>query len=252
MSDNIIDGEFTEKDKNFQEIQEIDNIENLSISASSIDTSTENVDDELVSELLVLNIDPQYDLYPFEDERPEHLFQAPTYGRQNGESIEGHQKFLTYAILPPGDRTIQRAYEDYWKDRHERKGGVPKSIPRSLFQLAKHWRWKERAYAADLTRYQKAEDRWVERDAERRDEDWDAGRILRNKALIALNKINVSGDERLSAATIARFIELASSLQDRSIPELQLNQTQITDLLASLPEDRQGRIIRILAAEIRG
>jgi len=245
MTEEIIDAKFIESNED-------DVVSEEEVVVDTLATLEDDEADEL-SKLLAMDTSPQYDLYPLDDVRPETLFSPPIYERQEGESIVNHQKFLTFALISPGDRTVQRAYEKFWEERHKRTlGHTPKNIPVSFYQTAKHWRWSERAYALDLTRYQKIEDKWVERDADRRDEDWNVGKQLREKALQALSKINLDNGDKLNAATIARYLELASSLQQKSVPEVELNTVQITDLLESVSGDRKDRIVRILAAEIRG
>lgn len=189
-------------------------------------------------------VDAQYDLYPIELARPIDLFQKPLYKRQPGETLIGYQQFIVYANIHPGNRTIQNAWLA-WNDDQGKKRGTPST---SFFNLARHWRWKERAYILDLQKTKLAQRVWVERDVERREQDWDAGQALREKAFQSLKTID---PEDMGANSIARFFDLASALQEKSVPQSGLDVNDLTNLLKSMPDDRRGKIIEIVAARIR-
>jgi hypothetical protein len=200
----------------------------------------------------ILGGSPRYDLFPLDEARPFELFEKPIYNRQPGESNIRYQQFLTYASIPVEKRSFAESWRKWIAERRPEKGirkdGKLITMSGDWTNAARHWLWEERAYSLDVSRLRLREQQWIERDIERREKDWEAAATLREKALEALEKLE---SDDITTGIIARYIELASNIQERTIPHLQLNQTQIKDLLSSASDEKRGEVIRILMAEIK-
>jgi len=189
--------------------------------------------------------DPMYDLYPPEAKRPKDLFKQPIYDRQLGESQNEYQRFLVFASLPPAKRTVLRA----WREWNAQNEGSLTTKPSNQFRnISSHWRWGERAYVLDLQKVKLSQQIWIERDIERREQDWQVGDELRQKAFAALDTLNA---DELGPSSIAKFFALASDLQKESVPETGLNSDDLGNILNNLPKDRRDRVIEIVVAKAK-
>ncbi len=174
-------------------------------------------------------------------QRPLDLFVRPLYKKQPHETVAEYQQYLAYAKLPPALRTVDNAFKE-WNQKKRYKHTTQK-----FRQNAAHWRWQERALAIDVQKNRVLENRWMVKETQRREDDWDVGGALRDKAMDALEKLDI---DDLSPRNITTFLELASKLQQDAIPNMQLSQGGIQALLGSLDDNRRGRILRLFAAEI--
>jgi len=78
---------------------------------------------------------------------PEHLWE-----RQPGESAQAFGGFECYRRLPPGERSLQRAWEDHCNrpgQARERRGKGASGPHGHWTRWMSRWRWKERALAWD-------------------------------------------------------------------------------------------------------
>lgn len=207
--------------------------------------SVEVIEGEVVEGEVVDSPDPDID---YKQPRPIELFSNQYYEQQPDEDNVRYQKFLTFASQPSEKRTVQRAWEIWAKERRDLKEGdhIPR-VPNSFYNTSRHWRWQERSHALDIQRMKLAEQIWIERDVERREEDWGIGNDVRKKAVTALNGLDT---DDLSPGMILKYLEVASNLQRDAVPSMKLNQNQLKSLITSLPEERRGRVIRILMAEV--
>jgi len=189
--------------------------------------------------------DPMHDLYPMTIKRPQDLFKEPLYDRQIGESADVYQRFLVFSSLAPAKRTIKQA----WREWNRQNDGNMASKPSGPFRdMANHWRWTDRAFSLDLNRNKAIQQIWIEREVARREDDWNAGSELREKAFDALAMLDA---DDIGSATIAKFFALASDLQEKAVPESGLDTSDLTSILDSLPKDRRDRVIEIVAAKVK-
>ena len=187
---------------------------------------------------------PRYDLYSINKPRPTEQFREPIYERQPGESLADYRKFLTYAAIPPDDRSAAMA----WRKWRELNGKDPTTyITHNFSNVAVHWRWADRAFMIDMRRNEIAERIWIERDVARREADWSAAQELREKGLSSLQNID---DDMLGPNSIAKFLKLASDLQKDAVPSANLNEKTLSNIMDSLPEDRRGKVLEIVMARI--
>lgn len=191
---------------------------------------------------------PCYNVFSMEEPRPKKLFIKPIYRRQLGESKTDYRHLLTFAALPFDKRTVANTWRK-WMRQNKEEGDYSDQVSGYWYRMSKHWRWDERAYAMDIGRLRATEQIWMERDLERREADWSAATQLRNKAVRALSELDT---DDITPRTIATYVELASNMQSRVIPHLNLDTTQVSDILSSLSNDRRGKVLRILMAEIQG
>jgi len=188
--------------------------------------------------------DPQYELYPIDRPRPIKLFKEPLYDRQKGESLLEYNKFLAFASMHPDSRTIQGAW-DTWRESDGKKKSY---VSKEFRELSAHWRWTDRAFMLDMHRNDIAEQVWIQREIDRREADWGAAGDLRAKALEALENLDAT---RIGPQAIAKFIQLASSLQQDAIPDKSLDGKTLGNIMESIPESRRGDVIEIAMARIK-
>ena len=195
-----------------------------------------------------------YEIFNRRKRRPLGVFVRPYYERQYGETLENYRKFLAYASLEPSRRNSKNAWKVWATETY---GSVEDAIKvkkskRVSFEgfadTGRHWRWNERAIVMDIAKTRLSQQIWISRDLQRREEDWDAASKLRMKALAALEKLDA---EDLSPSIIGQYIELASVLQQKAVPHMQLTEVEAQKILNGLPAERRSRIVRILMAEFK-
>ena len=137
-----------------------------------------------------------------------------------GETAKAFEAFEYYRRLPPGERSLQRAWEDYWNrpgnalHRSKKRAGKPYG---HWTRWMSKWRWQERALAWD------AEQSEIERD-QRLD------RELRERAQAhaeELRQRQLMKEEARAARAVGRRILMrilqgidARQLEGMSVPEL--------------------------------
>lgn len=220
-----------------EEMSEAIDVIDVASDSDFIEELTENED--VNNGIIVYTTDPS-PMSPDNPIRPIEYFDIkPIYMQQQFEDNKCYSILLAYMALPAGERSLVRAY-NVWKTREV---AAP---PTWIFAISKFWRWKERAHLSDIHRANAIKEKWIERDLERREEDWAAATKLRQKGLQALY---VMLPENLDPQDTGKFLELASKLQSQAIPNLEISGAEMESILSSLPEERRSKIIRIVAAE---
>lgn len=169
--------------------------------------------------------------------------------RNLNETDRQYLFFKTFASIPPGGRNTRAAYRK-WVGRYDPNKSTPDLKPSEDFVFAsKTFFWEERAAARDAYLLDFDQDDWLSKDRERRERDYQIAEKLREKALTALENIQI---DELSPTMIVRFLEVASTLQRNSIPKTQLEKDEINDLMGMLPSDKKEQVIAILMSRAKG
>ena len=155
-----------------------------------------------------------------------------------GEEDHAYAMFLAFAQIPPAERSLSEGWRR-WSGRNTMNSGY--------YTNGNNWKWGERAARRDIAKIQAEEKEWLERDMERREQDFLVGEELRKMAKEAMPDVELD-----SPMSIARYIALASDLQEKAIPKLNLQTPEeVSSLLSMLPVERRDIVIRMLiAAEI--
>lgn len=159
-----------------------------------------------------------------------------------GETDTYYKMFLTYAGIPPGQRTVESSWQKW--------SGKKTQVSTAFYEKYRKFRWRERATAWDIVRMRDVQDDWLMRENMSRDSDYEIGRAFKRIARIALDEYKENYDS-LTPNQIARFAELGSSLERGAIPDLKLKRNEIIELVNALPTDKKDAVIKILMAEIR-
>jgi len=172
-------------------------------------------------------------------------YKEPIWERQTelGENPKDYAAFLCYSQIHPSKRTIGQAWRNWSKKDTGGMSGNFKS--KSMI-----YHWDERAAAWDIEKINDSKQDWIMRDETRRDGDYEIGALLKEIARGRLTSI-VDGEEHISPGIAARFAELGSKLQGDAIPNISLEQDEITGLFKALSEQRRESIVAILLAKFQ-
>jgi hypothetical protein len=141
-----------------------------------------------------------------------------------GETAKAFEAFEYYRRLPPGERSLQRAWEHYWdrpgnaRARHQQEAGKPHG---HWTRWMSRWRWRERALAWDEEVAALARDQELERELKAKLQEQEEE--IRQRRLMR--------EEARAARAVGRRI-LARILQ--GVEAGQLEQMQVSDLLPHL------------------
>jgi len=151
------------------------------------------------------------------------------------EEDHAYAMFVAFAQVPPADRSMSEGWRR-WSGRNTQNSGY--------FKNAGLWKWQERAARWDIAKIQAKEKEWIERDMDRREADFLVGGELRKMAKEAMPDVELD-----SPMSIARYIALASELQEKAIPKLNLQTPEeVSSLLNLLPPERRDTVVRMLIA----
>lgn len=164
------------------------------------------------------------------------------WDKQPGETAKEYAMFVTYASLPNSTRTLKQTTRIY----SGKPGAVNTETARAA---ARKNNWIERAAAWDVEKLRRKEQQWLERDASRREQDYNVGEKLRAKAIEALDYIDE--DELRDPKNIARMLELASNLQQAAVPPTRLEADHVKQILSRLPDDRRKVVVELLMARVQ-
>ncbi len=158
-------------------------------------------------------------------------YQQPVWSQQPGETRKGYAMFLAYSNIPPAERSYTVGWRA-WSGKNTAVSGQYK------IQGYK-WHWVERALALDEHRELEKRLLWDEREMLRREQDWNAGQKLRDKALPALEKVEIA-----TASEATTMIQVASNLQRNAIPDVDLPADQIQQILAGLDPEKKEIVLK--------
>lgn len=168
----------------------------------------------------------------------------PIWEQQPEEHKTHFMYFMIYAGLKPSERTYQRA----WNILVDETSRMGKPASEYFKRVGRHWSWAERAAAKDFFDAQAAQTRWIERDKERRETQYELGGKLVAQSKRVLDKIEQLPDDQIRVSlTEAKDVALAGTqLQEASIPSMQLAVDQMQWLLSALPEEKRILVIQKL------
>ncbi len=171
----------------------------------------------------------------------QELTHEPIWERQPGEKSSYFSMFIAYAALEPGQRSLANGWKR-WSGKDSKRSGA-------YGNAAATWRWIDRVAAWDAYKAEQQQHKWLTRDLDRREQDYEVGGKLRTKATKALDEL---GDDDLNDPKIvAQFLALASDLQEKAVPKVQLQPDQIQQVLSSLSLERREIVLKMLVAEIK-
>ena len=163
----------------------------------------------------------------------------PIWEQQAQEPDNYYAAFLQFCSLPMGKRKIvdgMKLWTGSDKFSWDYKG------------VAGQWKWQERAAKRDLYLAQQAEEQWIQRDLERREQIYNLGKRLLSTGEKGLDDIDETTINNPMAVT--RLISLGHELTASSIPQAKLEADQVSEVLARLPEERRKTVLEILMARI--
>lgn len=168
----------------------------------------------------------------------------PIWEQQPTEHKSFYMYFQLYCTLKPFERTYAKAWE-LLNSGTSREG---KPVSTYFKRIGQMWSWVERAAAKDFHDAQTAQSRWMERDKERRETQYELGGKLVTQSKRILNKIEGLPDEQLKVSlSEAKDVALAGTqLQEAAIPSVQLAVDQMQWLITSLPEEKRILVLQKL------
>jgi hypothetical protein len=176
------------------------------------------------------------------NELGKELTHEPIWERQPGEKPQHFRMFLAFASLENGsNRNIKRAWQK-WSGKETATGG-------QFATVAATWRWMDRAAAWDAFKLEQQQQKWLIRDGDRRENDYNAGGKLRDRALAVLD--DMDDQDLKDPFVVAKMIQLGSDLQQKAIPNVQLQSDQIQQVISALPLERREIVLKMLVAEIK-
>lgn len=173
----------------------------------------------------------------------------PVWDQQKdlGEKDGPYMMFLLYAGMKPSERTVRRAWEKWIADTTREEKNPPPSG--TFTSISKSFCWEERAAQRDLQMLRDTYSKWVDRSQLIREEDWKAGKSIREKAYIALDRMaNKPENLDLGLSEIASLFKMASQLQTGALPAIinNMGSGQIRELMKSLPNEKRTEVLRIV------
>jgi len=165
----------------------------------------------------------------------------PLWSQQPSEPNGAYGIFKAYMLLPEGKRSLKRAYHRYL----EMQGKKPANPGGDLANLAKVWKWEERAKLYDAYRLKQADAEWIDREVELREQMFLAGSLLFDKAIEALKGVE---PEKIPLPLIPKYLDMAVKLMERAKPNL--DKEALDTILQSLPPERKRRVLTILMAKL--
>lgn len=168
----------------------------------------------------------------------------PIWEQQPTEHKTFYMYFQIYCSLKPFERTYAKAWEVMVSG--SKKEGLPVST--YFKRVGRTWSWAQRAAAKDFHDAQIAQARWIERDKERRENQYELGSKLVNQSKRILNKIESLPDEQLKVSlSEAKDVAVAGTqLQEAAIPSVQLTVDQMQWLITSLPPEKRMLVLEKL------
>lgn len=172
---------------------------------------------------------------------PVDVLIPPIWERQPGESPEAYTALLN--SFTASDRISLRS-----PDSH-----LPVQVNHSrnqITQWANKWRWTERRVAHDEWLKRRAQEVWIERDWQRREEDFNAGQQLRDVARNSLQTYLDDPTRELPINQVPFFLKIASDLQGAAIPDGSLSQDEIRDIISTMPDEKRKLLIQLMVARM--
>jgi len=171
-----------------------------------------------------------------------HELEEPIWEQQQGENRKLYTMFIQFANLKPTDRMTPTS----WKLYTEGSSKEGKPVTQYYRLLAHVFRWKERAAARDFHLATSQQSKWLERDQERRDNDFELGTKLIQQADRILEVLK--GGPALGTLTEAKDAAVAgATLRERAVPSLQFAADQIGWLLNVLPPEKRTDVLKQVA-----
>jgi len=162
-----------------------------------------------------------------------------------GEHTVIYAQFVAYRSMRPVERNYSSGWR-MWTKGTDQEGG---QISTTYQTTARNFLWNERAAAYDIYKLQDRYREWGQRDWMWRDDVWEAGSKLHERATKALETADT---KNMSLLEIAQLMKIANELRVAAIPSLgTLNTMQIREVLSALPDAKREHVIRIVMAEIR-
>lgn len=166
-------------------------------------------------------------------------FTHPVWEQQPEEPKRSFAQFLHYATLPKGTRTIEGAWRKWHGEASSGRSGA-------YFRNSTKWQWKARAELWDIFKEQQIHDRWMIRDVDRRERDYEVGGKLRDKAERALENL----EDEASPMEITTMLQTASKLQEAAVPDMDLPADQIQQVLGAMDPEKREIVIKALMVKI--
>jgi len=169
---------------------------------------------------------------------PFEKLEQPVWEQQKGESKNNYLAFIQYQDLKPAERTIAAAWR-VWTAGSKKEGAPITDYFRTITTI---WHWKERASARDFHIATSQQSKWLERDQERRDQDYQLGSKLITQADRILEHL---GAEPANGTLIdAKDVAVAgATLREKAIPSFQFAAEQIRWLLGVLPPEKSQEVL---------
>ena len=192
---------------------------------------------------------------------PEHHWE-----RQQGESAQAYEAFEYYRRLPPGERSLQRAWEDHCNrpgQARERRGRGTGGPHGHWTRWMSRWRWKERALAWDEEVAALARDQELERELKSRlaaqEEELRQRQLMREEARAAravgrrillriLQGVEAGQLDELALSDLLPHLAKASTLLEVGQKLDRLFQGEPTDLTRVETDAREvvGKLVAVM------